>query len=69
MDLRWYRDGDPTGFFGVKDGLTMRNSELGENFVATEEDWQKFDGINRHVSHDCYEKEKPNEYGQLLKKT
>ena len=49
LDLRWYRHGDPTGFFGVKDGIRMRDSKQGENYVIPEEDWDSFDNVNRHV--------------------
>jgi len=49
LDFRWYRYGDPTGFFGVKDGIRMRDSKLEEKYVIPEEDWNKFNNVNRHV--------------------
>ena len=49
LDLRWYKHGDPTGFFGVKDGIRMRDSKSGEKYEIPPEDWNRFNNVNRHV--------------------
>ena len=49
LDLRWNRAQDPTGFYGIKDGIRMRSSKNPNNYEITEEDWDAFDGVSRHI--------------------